>query len=125
MTPFASIKVIGARKNIELTALVDTGFSGDVCVPVPVAVQLGLELIGEQIVELADGSRHNERQFAARVEFFGQQRDIELMVTHSEDALIGTRLLNHYRASIEFPGAQVKVVPDRKRRRAPKRRPKQ
>jgi clan AA aspartic protease len=119
----SQLKVIGARQSVELTAIVDTGFDGHLCVPIHQAVQLGLELIGEQWVELADGTRRKELVFAARVELFSQEQEIELMLTESEDALIGTRLLNRYRMSITFPGGRVKDLPDRKKRSAPKRKP--
>jgi clan AA aspartic protease len=122
VTPYAPIKVIGVRQSVEVTALVDTGFDGDVCLPIRLAVPLGLELIASQWVELADGSRQDKLLFAGRVEFFDQERDVQIFLIDSEDALVGTRLLNHYQASIEFPGGQVKVAADRRRRRKSKRR---
>jgi predicted aspartyl protease len=118
------LKVIGVRQSVELTAIVDTGFDGHVCLPIRHAVQLGLELIGEQWIELADGTRRNELVFAARVELFDQMHHIKAMLTESEDALIGTRLLNQYRVSIVFPGGRLTVLPERSKRPAPKRKPK-
>ncbi len=123
MTPLANLKVIGARQSVELQAIVDTGFDGHLCLPIRLAVQLGLELVGELVVELADGSRRNELLFAARVRLFDSDHEIDLMLTDSEDALIGTRLLNHYRASIEFPGGRVTVLGESKTKRNPKRKP--
>jgi hypothetical protein len=46
--------------------------------------------------------------FAGSVRFFGETNGVRIMLTDSEDALIGTRLLNHYTLAIEFPGGQVK-----------------
>jgi clan AA aspartic protease len=120
MTPTARIDVIGSRQAETLTAIVDTGFDGDFCLPTRHAVQLGLELIGEQIVELADGTRRKELMFAGSVRFLGTTREVKLMLTNSEDALIGTRLMNHYPASIDFPGGHVKL---RQRRETGGRRP--
>ena len=109
MTPTATIEVFGTRQAVSLSAIVDTGFDGDLCLPTRHAVQLGLELIGERLVELADGTRKKELLFAGSVRFFGKTREVKLMLTNSEDALIGTRLMNHYPASIDFPGARVKL----------------
>ena len=114
MTPTAEIEVFGSRQAVTLTAIVDTGFDGDFCLPIRHAVQLGLELIGEQIVELADGTRRMELMFAGSVRFLGETREVKLMLTNSEDALIGARLLNHYRVSIDFPGGRLKPLPRRK-----------
>jgi len=115
MTPTAQADVIGARKTIAITAIVDTGFDGDLCLPTRLAVQLGLELVGEQVVELADGTRKNELVFAGSVRFFDETRAVRIMLTNSEDALLGTRLLDHYPVSINFPGGRVKL---RQRREA-------
>ncbi len=109
MTPTARIKITGSRETADLTAIIDTGFDGDICIPTARAVQLGLELIGEQFVELADGTERNELVFAASVRLFGQTRPVRVMLTDSEDALIGTHLLDQFRLAIEFPGGQVKL----------------
>lgn len=107
MTPTAPIAVIGSRQSIELTAIVDTGFDGDLCIPTRVAVQLGLELTSELDVELADGTRKSQLVFAGSVRFLGETHDVHIMLTDSEDSLIGTDLLEFYRVSIEFPGGRV------------------
>ena len=109
MTPLASIEAIGSRRSHVLTAIVDTGFTGDLCLPTSIAVQLGLELIGEELIELADGTRKQQLMFGGSVRFFGETHQVEIMLTSSGDALIGTRLVDKYQLSIEFPGGHVKV----------------
>ncbi len=109
MTPTVSIEVIGSRQTLAVSAIVDTGFDGDLCLPIRLAVQLGLELVGEQLIELADGMQRHELVFAGSVLFLEEAREVEIMLTKSEDALVGTNLLNHYPLAIEFPGGQVKV----------------
>ena len=66
MTPTATVEVIGSRQTMELTAIVDTGFDGDLCIPIRVAVPLGLELVGEEFVELATASRATNWRSLAR-----------------------------------------------------------
>jgi clan AA aspartic protease len=125
MTPTALVEVIGSRQTIELTAIVDTGFDGDLCIPIRVAVQLGLELVGEEFVELADGKQNYELVFAGSARFFGETHKVRIMVTASQDALIGTRLLNHYALSIDFPGGNIThraaARPGEKRKRRSRR----
>jgi predicted aspartyl protease len=72
MTPTAQIEVIGARQSVELTAIIDTGFSGDVCVPARIAVQLGIELFSEQLVEFADGSQRTSSCLPAQSGFLAR-----------------------------------------------------
>jgi len=55
--PRVRLIVKGLRKSLRNDPVVDRGFDGDLCLPVKMAIQLGLELFGESIVELADGSR--------------------------------------------------------------------
>lgn len=120
MTPTARIEVIGSRQTVELTAIVDTGFDGYLNVPTRAAVQLGLDLIGEEDVELADGTQRKQLVFAGSVRFLGKTTEVRIMLTDCEYALIGTSLLNQYPLTIEFPGGQVKLrtgpKPGRKRK---------
>jgi predicted aspartyl protease len=109
MTPTATVEVIGSRKTIELTAIVDTGFDGDLCVPIRDAVRLGLELVGELPVELADGTQKNELLFGGSARFFSKTHEVRITLTTSEEALIGTRLLNRYPLAIDFPGGQINL----------------
>src|ERR1700693_3173708 len=93
MTPRARIEVVGSRQTIDLVAIVDTGFDGYLCIPVRAAVSLGLQLIGEEDVELADGTKRKQLVFASSVRFHGRTMQVPIMLTDSEDALIGTGLL--------------------------------
>jgi len=104
-----------------LSAILDTGFDGDLCVPTAIAIQAGLELTGEQFVELADGSQKKQLVFTGSVRFAGCVHPVEVLLTESQDALIGTRLLSHYALAIEFPGAGVNLRPPlgRRTRRRP------
>src|SRR5439155_5458936 len=126
MTPTATVEVIGSRQTLELTAIVDTGFDGDLCIPIRVAVQLGLELVGEEFVELADGKRSYELVFAGSARLFGETHEGRIMLTTSQDALIGTRLLNRYPLAIQFPGGEIKLrsrATSGERRKRPPHRP--
>ena len=122
MTPTIKLEVHGTRHAVELTAIADTGFDGDVCVPAIVAVSLGLELIGRQPVELADGTVKKELVFAGKVRMLGKSHAVEMLLTDSDDALVGTNLLSRYILSIEFPICQVKVPAQQKPSRKPKRK---
>lgn len=48
--------VTGLRAQARVDAVIDTGFSGDLCLPIEIAIQLGLELCGIELYELADGA---------------------------------------------------------------------
>ena len=124
MTPITELEVIGNRQTAQLTAIVDTGFDGDVCLSTGIAVSLGLELVGRQPVELADGTQKDELVFAGEVRMFGQSQTVEIFLTNSDDTLVGTGLLARYAMSIEFPSGQLRLSSQRTAGERPKRKPK-
>ena len=42
--PRIKVKVIGGRASTSLEAIIDTGFDGDLCIPIGIAVQVGLTI---------------------------------------------------------------------------------
>ena len=109
MTPMHEIEVSGTRRTTMLRAIIDTGFDGQLCVPLDVAVTLGMELIGSADVELADGSRKRELLFAGTVNFLGELREVELSLTESDEGLIGTELLAGCQLAIDFDRRKVRL----------------
>ncbi len=91
--PRLKVPVVGSRAGIVIDALVDTGFDGDLCLPTLLAIQLGLELRDVIWVELADGTLKNELVFAGVVVWEGEDREVMITLTESEEALLGTGLL--------------------------------
>jgi clan AA aspartic protease len=107
--PLLPVLIKGARAEVTLEAVIDTGFDGSLCVPVEVAVQLGLELIGFQTVEYADGRRSRELVFLGSVVLAGQERKVEISLTDAQEALVGTELLAHFTLEINFPQKSVRL----------------
>lgn len=105
--PRLNIEVSGIDKQTNLSALIDTGFNGDLSLPVPIAISLGLKLIYSTEVILADGSTKSELLFAGGVMLAGKTTEAYIFLTGGEDALIGTNLLKKYTLKIDF--AQQKI----------------
>lgn len=122
MTPTVNLEARGLRGRVPVTALIDTGFSGYLCLPTHLAVGLGLELTGETNVELADGTVKRLFLFSGAVKFLGKTRKVHISLTDSRDALIGTALLADCRLSIDFPTGNVRLErkPSRRSNRGPK-----
>lgn len=121
MTPTADLEVRGSRGAVRIKALIDTGFSGDVCIPKTAAIRLGLELVALADIELADGTQKLELVFSGSVRFLGRTRPVQIYLTDSEDALLGTSLLADCRLVIDFPMGQVRLThkPGRRGKRPP------
>jgi clan AA aspartic protease len=110
MTPTVDLRLIGSRGPVAITAMIDTGFDGHLCLPIRLAVTLGLVLSGRQLVELADGTQKQELVFSGTIRFLGRKRKVRIYLTNSEDALVGNRLLADCRLSIDFPTGKVKLA---------------
>jgi clan AA aspartic protease len=121
MTPLVDLEAIGPRGPLSFAAILDTGFEGQVCLPVRFAVTLGLTLVVRQMIELADGTQKWELVFAGAIRFLGRTRKARTYLTDSEDALVGTGLLSDCRLSIDFTTG--KVMLSRKPRASAKRKP--
>lgn len=115
MTPTIEVEVTGPRGTVPVHALIDTGFDGDLCLPTSIALRLGLSLLNQASVELADGSTKLRLVFEGIVELLGESRPVSIFLTDSDEPLVGTRLLSDCHLSIDFPTERVRVT--RKRRR--------
>ncbi len=117
MTPTTELEVQGTRGSASITAIIDTGFEGDLCLPVSVAVGHGLELVSQVPIELADGTQKLELVFAGSVVFLDRQREVFIYLTDSDDALVGTHLLSNCRLSIDFTTGKTQLTTKRPRGR--------
>ncbi len=107
--PRIRVNVDGRRTSLSVEALLDTEFNGDLCLPVEVAVQLGLEPIQVVEVEKADESLESMLVFAGSIEWFGNPREVDILLTDTSEALIGTRLLENTRVTLDFPESLVMI----------------
>jgi clan AA aspartic protease len=110
-TPILALKVIGKEGvEVSLEGILDTGFDGFLCLPIPVAVSLGLELIDATDTELADGSVvEDDLVFAGRAEWDGTIMDIEILLTRAADVLIGTSFLKGYIVQLDYRANTVRI----------------
>lgn len=104
------VTIVGLRQEISVEAILDTGFDGWVCLPMRLAVQLGLELCGFQTVELADGTQKEELVFSGEV-IFGDKRDeVDITLTSGGDTLVGLGLLANSVVTVDLVGWTLEIV---------------
>ena len=95
---------------IVVSAILDTGFTGALALPASTIATLGLSRQSSRSARLGDGTVRQLELFAAEVEWAGWWRPI-LVHPVGCDALIGTRLLNGSRSTIDrAPGGAVEIV---------------
>ena len=107
--PRITVFLFGNRGETTIDALIDTGFDGALCVPTPIAIPLGLELYGDQYYELADGTISQGLTYQAIVHLGEETRRIEISLTESEDALLGSELLDGYVLEINYGNRTVEI----------------
>lgn len=110
--PTLSVVLDGPSGQATLTAVVDTGFDGDLCIPVPTAISLGLQLKATKFVEFADG--RVEEEFVCRgAVTMGNlpPRDVDVELTFSDGTLIGSGLFQGLKLEINYECETVVLKP--------------
>lgn len=107
--PLVETEVRGSRTAVKVSALLDSGFDGELCLPIEAAVPLGLELVAVQTVEFADGSTKKEFVFDGRMQWEGELRQIQVYLTAAEQALMGTGLLIDRLVTLDFRSGVVRI----------------
>ena len=109
-SPIIKTKIIGSRVEIVTDGILDTGFTGHLCLPITTAVSLGLELIGLEKVELADGTiLEDEPVFSGRMEWNGGIIDVDSVLTKSADTLLGTALLREMDVRLNYSTNEIVI----------------
>ncbi len=109
--PKIELTVIGLDERIKVPTLVDTGFSGALMLSLPAALQIGLRLSNVVQVELADGSIKKEFVFEAKVIMDGEIIPVDVLLTSSEESLVGTALLQNRSLTIDFKRQILTLTP--------------
>ncbi len=106
--PRLKVKVGGWRREVMVEAVVDTGFTGAISLPISTAMTLGLELFDETTIVLADGTSHHELVFVGTVRL-GRERPklVRILLNRSEDALIGSRLFQGKTLEVDYVNRTV------------------
>lgn len=107
--PKIKFRVKGTRQSGSLEAILDTGFDGYLSLPVNIAISLGLELIGVEPVQYADGRTSHELVFSIEVVLDDIQKTVSTTLTSGAEPLVGTALFDDYELRFNFPQLQITV----------------
>lgn len=104
----AEVEVQGLYKSVPYGAIIDTGFTGGMVLPIFVAVDIGLEKVGASTVTLADGSVMTLPTFLCKLKLGTKTFDVATIVMGS-DILIGIEALKNHRVCISTGTGNVVV----------------
>ena len=111
-TPILPLKLLGKGTEATVEGILDTGFDGFLCLPIPLAVSLGLELMDVTTSELADGTVvEDDLVFAGRAEWDGGVQVVPVLLTRADEVLIGTGLLKGYRVELDYDANNLRIEP--------------
>ena len=102
--------IIGICKKSNVKMLLDTGFSGDLCLPISTACEVGLHPTGMGGVRLADGSIVVLPIFLGKIEMGEKIRDCSIFVVPGgKEVLIGGGLLKPYRVCFHAEKKEITI----------------
>jgi clan AA aspartic protease len=106
-----SITVHGPGGQVTATAVIDTGFTSALALPLELVGQLQLPQLGSTRVVLADGSEAAADDYQAEVDW-GPVRAGVRVVALGDVPLVGLPLLHGYRLTIDVrAGGDVTIEP--------------
>ena len=105
-SPRIKIEIYGVwgRQNppVLFEAIVDTGFTGGISIPVTQALPLGLTLFSTATFTLADNSKENTFLCFGTARLENEERIMIFSLTKGNDILVGTEFLSTFNAKIEL-----------------------
>lgn len=101
-SPALKIKISGPfAKPVEFDAILDTGFTGFICMPLLKALPLGLMLYGTTSVELADGSSSMKLTAKGSAVVEGEKKvGVVILEPDANDILIGMAFLRIFQKAL-------------------------
>jgi len=100
---WVTITVGGATQKQTIQALIDTGFTGELSLPLHVAIPLGLQLTAATKVTFANGKESEEMLFTGTLDWgTTASRPVTINVFNSDTPLVGGGLLQGYVLLVDF-----------------------
>lgn len=103
--PYVNLPLAGRTGR----AVVDSGFNGDLELPLPLRKQLDCTFAGPVMSYLAAGQAIEEDGYVVRLPFDGDLVSAETTFVDGDEILIGTRLLRDHVLTIDFPARTVRI----------------
>ena len=94
---------------------IDTGFTGDLVLPLSLVQRLVLPVSGSVDGILADGSQTELKTYHCQLRRFGRERSVEVIANNGELPLLGVGLLLAKELRVDYTNLAVTLTPSRKK----------
>jgi clan AA aspartic protease len=88
-------------QQLMVAAVIDTGYNGDLCLPLSMVTLLALPPLAPKPVKLGDDSWKTLPFYRAEIDWSGGRPPIRVLCVEG-DPLVGTRLLRGHRMEADF-----------------------
>ncbi len=93
----------------DIQAWIDTGFNGDLVLPQQQIDDLALRPSGTLKAILANGSEVALRRYTCLIDWFGEERDLEVVANDGEYPLLGVGLLVDRDLHISYRSGSITI----------------
>jgi len=104
-----SVRASDVAAAHEIQVWIDTGFNGDLVLPRQQIEDLALPLSGTVKAILADGSEITLRRYVCLIDWFGEERDLEVVANEGEYPLLGVGLLLGHDLRISYRSGEITI----------------
>jgi len=99
-------------KKRKISVLIDTGFSGELCLSPRIIHRMGFERIGREAYVLADSQIVHADIYKAEILWFNHSRSVEVIALDNPQGLLGTQLLQACTLTVHFRRRKVSIKQD-------------
>ena len=92
-----------------IECVVDTGFDGGLMLPRALVSQIQIPIVGELTFEMVGGAKMSAKIGLIDIRWLGELREVEVIVSEGDDALIGTELLIATTLIIDYPASSLAI----------------
>ena len=97
-------------KKRKISVLIDTGFSGELCLSPKIIHRMGFERVGREAYVLADSQIVHADIYKAEILWFNHSRSVEVIALDSPQGLLGTQLLQSCTLTVNFRQRDVSIT---------------
>ncbi len=100
--PWVQLKISGYHGSQDIWFRIDTGFDGELSLPVNLAIPLGLALVGESQYSVAGGGTSMPFKFVASIQWGSKSKLASIDVDRGATPLLGMNMLRDYVLIADF-----------------------
>jgi clan AA aspartic protease len=97
------------RQGAAIECVVDTGFTGALMLPRSFCSQIQIPIVGELTFGMVGGATMAADVGLTGINWLGELREVEVIISDSDDALIGTELLIATTLTIDYFSGTLKI----------------